>query len=215
MEGDVPFSPLAAVLYARVREAMAGDDSGHDVAHVLRVRRLALRLAVAEGADPEVTELIALPHDVESRGGREEHGRRGAETAMAWLREASAAPPLVAAAIATLSWSGGATPPTLEGRVVQDADRLDAIGAVGMAGPSPSGGRTADPPGCRRRGGGGPRRRGPYGTFPTSSCTWRRGCTQRPPGGSPRAGTPSCRRSCSASRRSRLGRSDAPAVSIR
>lgn len=170
MEGRPPMSPLAARLLPLVREAMAGDASGHDLAHILRVRHLALQIAAAEGADPEAevkveagaegratpsaqpfpppqpwrtpslrieaVELIALLHDVESRTGRDGHGTRGSQTAAAWLSEADAAPNLiesVALAIATLSWGSGQTPPTLEGRIVQDADRLDAIGAVGIA----------------------------------------------------------------------------------
>ncbi len=126
----------AAALLPRVREALAGDASGHDFAHMLRVRHLALRIAAAEGAAAEAVELIALLHDVESRSGRADHGGRGAEIAGAWLAEGGAPQGLieeVRAAIADLSWSGGRTPATPAGRVVQDADRLDAIGAVGIA----------------------------------------------------------------------------------
>ena len=133
---DPSLGPLAALLLPRVAAAMAGDASGHDLAHVLRVRTLALVLAAAEGADAETVELIALLHDVGSPGGRSGHGVRGAETAAGWLSALGAPPPLVetvCAAIATLSWSSGQTPPSLAGRVVQDADRLDAIGAVGIA----------------------------------------------------------------------------------
>ena len=140
MEGPPPVTPdwgaRAAALLPWVRRAMEGDASGHDLAHVLRVRHLALRIAAAEGADPEVVELVALLHDVESRAGRADHGGRGADTAAAWLAESGAAPALIAevcGAIADLSWSGGRSPATPAGRLVQDADRLDAMGAVGIA----------------------------------------------------------------------------------
>ena len=49
---------------AFVRERMHGEGTGHDWWHVDRVRRMALRLAREEGADPYVTELAALLHDV-------------------------------------------------------------------------------------------------------------------------------------------------------
>ncbi len=129
------FGPLALAVYPRVAAALAKDASGHDLAHVLRVRTLALRLAAAEDADPVVVELIALLHDVGSPSGRAEHGARGAALARTWLEEAHAGPDLakrVVDAIAALSWSTGRTPDSLEGRLVQDADRLDAIGAVGI-----------------------------------------------------------------------------------
>jgi len=134
--GRTGWGERAAALLPRVREALAGDASGHDFAHVLRVRHLALRIADAEGSDAETVELVALLHDVESRSGRAGHGARGADTAAAWLAEGDAPPALieeVRSAIADLSWSGGRTPATPAGRVVQDADRLDAIGAVGIA----------------------------------------------------------------------------------
>jgi len=152
MEGPATVSPYGGALVRRVRETMSGDASGHDFAHVLRVRHLALQIAGEEGAEPETVELIALLHDVESHTGREGHGARGAETAAAWLARTGAGAALieqVAAAIATLSWGGGKTPASLEGRVVQDADRLDAIGAVGIARAFAYGGAHGRSPGLR------------------------------------------------------------------
>jgi uncharacterized protein len=124
---------------AWVREQMHGEGTGHDWWHVDRVRRMALRLARDEGADPYVTELAALLHDVADHkfhGGDETAGPRAAR---AWLSEAGADAETidhVAAIIAQLSYKGAgvATPmSSAEGRVVQDADRLDAIGAIGVA----------------------------------------------------------------------------------
>lgn len=140
----------AATLLPRVRQALEGDASGHDLAHVLRVRTLALRLAAAEGADPATVELVALLHDVESRSGRADHGSRGAATARSWLLGQGAPAELVeevAGAIADLSWSGGRTPATLAGRIVQDADRLEAIGAVGIGRAFAYGGAHGQPTG--------------------------------------------------------------------
>lgn len=123
---------------ARVRELLADDASGHDWWHVERVRRLALRLAADEGADPLVVELAALLHDVADwKLTGDEYA--GAHHAREWLRGLGQPPELVehvARIVGTISFKGaGVQTPmgTIEGRVVQDADRLDALGAIGIA----------------------------------------------------------------------------------
>ncbi len=124
---------------AHVRREMSGEGTGHDWWHVHRVRQTALRLAREEGADPYVTELAALLHDIADHkfhGGDETAGPRAAR---AWLESLGAEREVidhVASIIAGISYkgSGVATPmETMEGKVVQDADRLDAIGAIGIA----------------------------------------------------------------------------------
>lgn len=122
---------------AFARAALAGDSSGHDWWHVARVRAMALRLAAEEGADPFVCALAALLHDVADYkiAGDE---ATGLARVRVWL-DGAALPgdqrEKVMEIIATMSFAGGQRPPmaTLEGRVVQDADRLDALGAVGIA----------------------------------------------------------------------------------
>lgn len=124
---------------AYVRTAMEGEGTGHDWWHVDRVRRMALRLAREEGADAYVVELAALLHDVADHkfhGGDETAGPRAAR---AWLTEAGADDGTVAHVeriVAELSFKGAGVPTpmsTREGAVVQDADRLDALGAIGIA----------------------------------------------------------------------------------
>jgi len=124
---------------AHVRQAMSGEGTGHDWWHIHRVRQTALRLAREEGADAYVVELAALLHDIADHkfhGGDETAGPRAAR---AWLEGAGVEDEVIAhvsAIIAGLSFKGAgvATPMhTPEGRVVQDADRLDAMGAVGIA----------------------------------------------------------------------------------
>jgi len=124
---------------AHVQAAMSGDGSGHDWWHIHRVWRMALRLGQHEGADLDVVQLAALLHDLGDQkfhGGDESVGPRMARD---WLNRHDAPPALVehvAEIIRDLSFKGAgvATPMrTLEGMVVQDADRLDAIGAVGIA----------------------------------------------------------------------------------
>jgi uncharacterized protein len=122
-----------------VRERLAHDTSGHDWWHVHRVRQLALGMGRAEGADLFVVELAALLHDVADwkfHGGDETAGPRRARD---WLSESGVAPTTidhVCDIIAEVSFKGAgvATPmSSLEGRIVQDADRLDALGAIGIA----------------------------------------------------------------------------------
>jgi uncharacterized protein len=122
---------------AFARAALAGDASGHDWWHVARVRALARTIAREEGADAFVCELAALLHDVadDKITGDE---ATGLATVRDWLEThgmASDVADAVMEIIATMSFSGGNKPPmrTLEGRVVQDADRLDALGAIGIA----------------------------------------------------------------------------------
>ena len=119
------------------REQLSRDSSGHDWWHIERVVALARRIAREEGADTFICELAALLHDVADYkiAGDEETGLR---TVREWLLTHDADEPTTEAVmeiIATMSFGGGNRPPmrTLEGCVVQDADRLDAIGAIGVA----------------------------------------------------------------------------------
>jgi uncharacterized protein len=122
-----------------VRRLLSGDGSGHDWFHIVRVRNVALRIAREERADLFIVELAALLHDVADwkyAGGDHEAGPRAARD---WLTPLGVPVPTidhVSRIIAELSFKGAgvATPmSSLEGQVVQDADRLDAIGAIGVA----------------------------------------------------------------------------------
>ena len=121
---------------AFVRGRMEGEGTGHDWWHVHRVRRTALRLAREEGADPYVVELAALLHDVWDH---KFHDGDAAAEARAWLEGLGADGGTVAHVgdiIARLSFKGAGVPTPMaspEGAVVQDADRLDALGAIGIA----------------------------------------------------------------------------------
>jgi uncharacterized protein len=124
---------------AHVRQALAGDSSGHDWHHIGRVWRTALYIGQHENADLQVVQLGALLHDIADwkfHGGDETAGPRAARD---WLEAQAvneATVSHVCEIIKCLSFKGAnvATPMhTLEGQVVQDADRLDAIGAIGIA----------------------------------------------------------------------------------
>jgi len=113
--------------------------SGHDWWHTQRVTQMALRLAKVEtqSINTEVIVLAALLHDVEDykSSGSEE---AGPQAAARWLTICDANPKLikqVVLIISTMSFKGQVDRPmaTKEGMIVQDADRLDAVGAIGIA----------------------------------------------------------------------------------
>jgi uncharacterized protein len=143
MVPDFPF-PWSAPLLARLRAHLAAEafprDAAHDLGHMLRVARLALRLARAEGADPETCVAGALLHDLVYRPKNHPESPQTAQMAAdlvpRWCRETpglESRAEAVASAIESHSWSGGGTPAHLEAAVVQDADRLEALGAIGIA----------------------------------------------------------------------------------
>ncbi len=113
------------------KDLFAGDVGGHDYYHTLRVYNMAMRLAKAEGADPTIVALAAILHDADDA---KLFCAEGLPHARAFLGEHPGAG-AVLEAISTVSFKGTGTakPATIEGMVVQDADRLDAIGAIGIA----------------------------------------------------------------------------------
>jgi uncharacterized protein len=124
---------------AYVRRTLETDSSGHDWWHVYRVWQNAVRIARAEGADLEVVQLAALLHDIADWKFHDGDETAGPRAARAWLVELHVEPPTiekVCGIISRLSFKGAgvaAEPMCLEGQAVQDADRLDAIGAIGVA----------------------------------------------------------------------------------
>jgi uncharacterized protein len=122
-----------------VKDRLPIDATGHDWHHVFRVRRHALRIAEAEGADRLIVDLAALLHDIADHkfhGGDETAGPRAARQ---WLERQAAPAELVdevCQIIERLSFKGAgvaAESLSLAGQCVQDADRLDALGAIGIA----------------------------------------------------------------------------------
>ena len=120
-----------------VRTLFLGDASGHDWYHTERVMRMAERLARAEGADEEICLLAALLHDADDYKltGGEPGSTVRAEALMAKYSVPARTRERVCAIIRAVSFKGkdSVRPETPEGMVVQDADRLDAIGAIGVA----------------------------------------------------------------------------------
>lgn len=123
-----------------IEQTSAAADPAHDPAHIERVVRTARRLAAVEGARMEVVIPAAWLHDCvvvpKDAPERRQASRMAAERAVGWLQEAgypAAYLPAIAHAIAAHSFSARIPPETIEARVVQDADRLDALGAIGIA----------------------------------------------------------------------------------
>ncbi len=124
---------------AFVRETLAGAEGGHDWWHVHRVRTLARRIAAEEGVDLFVVELAALLHDIADPKFHDGDEEAGPRTARNFLRSAGVAPEItdhVVKIIENISFKGGLGKSTFQSTelaVVQDADRLDALGAIGIA----------------------------------------------------------------------------------
>lgn len=124
------------------RALYSAGDAAHDFDHVLRVTRLAVRIAAAEGANGEVVRLAALLHDApvtqqsvaERRGG---HHLAAAHYAGALLAERGLEPQRVADVVHCIEAhrfrDRTVLPSTLEARCLYDADKLDSIGAIGVA----------------------------------------------------------------------------------
>ena len=122
-----------------VKAVLSGDGSGHDWWHIERVWRMAKRIGRVEGVDMLVVELAALLHDIADWKAHRGDSTIGPTMAMDWLLSFDLDSNIiqhVGQIIADISFKGALVKePTLslEGRVVQDADRLDAIGAIGIA----------------------------------------------------------------------------------
>ena len=119
-----------------VEELFAGNAGGHDAEHTMRVFRTALQIAEGEpGCDRGIVALAALLHDVDDPKLFNTTDNHNARAFLSTYDIASAQVEHICRAINSVSFSSnrGQTPDTLEGRIVQDADRLDAIGAVGVA----------------------------------------------------------------------------------
>ncbi len=125
----------AALSY--VKALFANEYSGHDYFHTLRVYRTAVKLSEAEHADPTVTALAAILHDADDRKLSPETYETKAN-AVSFLRAQGADEATIRRIVTILgevSFRGtdSVVPSTIEGKCVQDADRLDAVGAIGIA----------------------------------------------------------------------------------
>ena len=121
-----------------VSEVLADEPSTHDISHIERVESMCLRIQEHEGGSPEVLQLAALLHDVgiireHNQGG--DHAEYSAEIAREFLHMAGADGKLidsVASCILTHRFSQNQKAGSIEAQILQDADRIDALGAIGI-----------------------------------------------------------------------------------
>lgn len=131
-----------------VKQRLENDFSGHDYSHALRVNNMALFLAREECADMFIVSMAALLHDVDDRKIFTNTWKKKNVTHLylesIQLPMHSVNHILIIIDAISFSGDGAKVPTTIEGKCVQDADRLDALGAIGIA-------RTFAYGGCFRR----------------------------------------------------------------
>ncbi|MDB5184768.1 MAG: phosphohydrolase [Candidatus Saccharibacteria bacterium] len=137
-------TPVQADIIAKtanhVEQTFSGEATGHDWWHMYRVWQLAKTIIASEPtADRFVVELAALLHDIADwkfHDGDEEAGPQAARAWLSGLRVEEAVIAHIEDIIRTVSFKGAGVASnmkTLEGKIIHDADKLDALGAIGIA----------------------------------------------------------------------------------
>lgn len=122
-----------------IREKLKDEGSGHDWWHIWRVWQLARRIAGDEKADTFIVELGALLHDIADWKYHDGDLHAGGRASREWLESIGVDEKSIihiVDIVDNVSFKGAGVADamtTLEGKVVQDADRLDAVGAIGIA----------------------------------------------------------------------------------
>lgn len=151
------------LLQKQVKQRLTNDPA-HDFNHVMRVYKNAQKLCKKEKANEKLVLSAVLLHDIISYPKSSKHSKisslKSAEEAKKILNKLDFTHKevqIVSDAIRDHSFSRGKTPNTLEGKILQDADRLDALGAIGIARVFAVGGSEKRPfynnkdPFCKRR----------------------------------------------------------------
>lgn len=135
-----PSSAIVKKVAAKVKLKFLSEGTGHDWHHIERVRKAARHIARREkGADMFIVELAALLHDIADwkfSGGDFTAGSKAAAKLLKGLKVEEQIISKVCAIVDQISFKGAAEKnraSSLEAKIVQDADRLDAIGAIGIA----------------------------------------------------------------------------------
>ena len=122
------------------RETLEGEGSGHDWWHIYRVWKMAQHIGQKEKADMFVVELAALLHDIADWKAHDGDDTVGPRVARQWLEAQGGVEEEVISHVCTIikevSFKGAKVATrmsTIEGEIMQDSDRLDAMGAMGIA----------------------------------------------------------------------------------
>jgi len=126
-------------IISRIKGQFEDDATGHDWHHIMRVYNMSCHIQSIEGGNREVIEYAALLHDISDHkfnGGKLDEGGKVARALLQELGIAQEIIDQVKYIVDNVSYKGSKTKAemnSLEGKIVQDADRLDAIGAIGIA----------------------------------------------------------------------------------
>ncbi|MFA6307344.1 MAG: HD domain-containing protein [Patescibacteria group bacterium] len=129
-----------------VKDRLSGEGSGHDWWHIDRVRKLALKIAQKEKADLFVVELSALLHDIYDYKFYKANNKNAIDNFLRKYKINEEIIQQIAYIVNSISYKGGTNKiklKSIEAKIVQDADRLDAIGAIGIARTFTYGGKIA------------------------------------------------------------------------
>ena len=122
-----------------IKKELSGDGTGHDWWHIVRVTKTAMQIGIKEGADLFIIELGAMLHDLGDFKFHNGDVTVGPRMVTEWLQSIgvdSVTVNNIVTIVKEISYKGSdvETPmSTLEGEIVQDADRIDAMGAIGIA----------------------------------------------------------------------------------
>lgn len=117
-----------------VKDKLYKEGSGHDWFHIKRVYNLATYICEKEGGDEFIIKMTALLHDIDDW--KFSNNSKTTENFLKSLNVDEESIHKIMSIIATMSYKGGVVDSSqnnIEGKIVQDADRLDAIGAIGIA----------------------------------------------------------------------------------
>lgn len=130
---------LVEKVIKEIKQQFEGEATGHDWHHIMRVYNLSKFIQSKEGGDLETIELAALLHDISDHKFNGGKLNEGGIVASEILKRHGASESLIEKVkyiVDNISYKGAnvkAEMNSLEGQIVQDADRLDAIGAIGIA----------------------------------------------------------------------------------
>ena len=119
-----------------VKQKLKTNDPAHDFEHIMRVYRNAERICKTESGNKKLVLSAVLLHDIIKNKNQKNSAQKSAKLAEKILKDnnfSSNEIDIISCAIRDHSYSKGRIPSTIEGKILQDADRLDAIGAIGIA----------------------------------------------------------------------------------